>query len=231
LFVGFGLVWRGPRRSGSLFAASLAPNRMLGALVHAGFGLTRRMMRHLAGSTGGGPSSAPPIDLNAELTGLEESLRRSLPHHIQWRSSPQPEARLCYADSDSVTALVRILVAEAIADMPKGGELAIGTRRFAIDHATGAAFPGSGPGDYVRLTVRDSGLGMSPERLENVFYPLKTGRPGAAAAWGLTRRFGGFAAVESAQDVGTAVHLYFRAVDIIGGAELPADDDLLKAAE
>lgn len=231
LFVGFGLVWRRRRRSGSLFAASLAPNRMLGALVHAGFDLTRRMMRHLAGSTGGGPSSAPPIDLNAELTGVEESLRRSLPRHIRWRSSPQPEARLCYADSDSATALVRILVAEAIADMPKGGELAIGTRRFAIDHATAAEFPGSGPGDYVRLTVRDSGLGLSSERLENVFYPLKTDRPGAAAAWELTRRFGGFAAVESAQDVGTAVHLYFRAVDIIEGAEFPADDDLLKAAE
>ena len=211
LFVGFGLVWRRRRRSG--------------------FDLTRRMMRHLAGSTGGGPSSAPPIDLNAELTGVEESLRRSLPRHIQWRSSPQPEARLCYANSESVTALVRILVAEAVADMPKAGELAIGTRRFAFDHATAAEFPGSGPGDYVRLTVRDSGLGLSAERLENVFYPLKTDRPGAAAAWELTRRFGGFAAVESAQDVGTAVHLYFRAVDIIEGAELPADDDLLKAAE
>ena len=130
-----------------------------------------------------------------------------------------------------MTALVRILVAEAVADMPKGGELVIGTRRFAIDHATAAAFPGSRPGDYVRLTVRDSGLGLSSERLENVFYPLKTDRPGAAAGWELTRRFGGFAAVESAQDVGTAVHLYFRAVDIVEGAELPADDDLLKAAE
>ncbi|MBV8506212.1 MAG: hypothetical protein JOZ11_10455 [Alphaproteobacteria bacterium] len=144
--------------------------------------------------------------------------------------SLHPEIRLCYADSDSVTALVRILVAEAVADMPKGGELAIGTRQFAIDHTTAAAFPGSIPGDYVRLTVRDSGLGLSAERLENVFYPLKTDRPGAAAAWELTRRLGGFAAVESAEGVGTAVHLYFRAVDIAQSAEFPSDD-LLKAAE
>ncbi|HEX9534943.1 MAG TPA: ABC transporter substrate-binding protein [Stellaceae bacterium] len=231
LFVGVSRVWRRPRRSGSLFAASLSPNRMLRALVHAGFDRTRRTARHLAGSTRRGPPNAPPIDLNAALTGFEESIRRMLPRHLECRLSLHPETRLCYTDPDSVTALLRILVAEAVGDMPKGGELAIGTRQFAIAHASAAAFPGSVPGDYERLTVRDSGLGLSAERLENVFYPLQTDRPGAAAAWELTRRLGGFAAVESARGVGTAVHLYFRAVDIADGAEVPADDDLLKAAE
>jgi hypothetical protein len=46
----------------------------------------------------------------------------------------------------------------------------------------------------------------------------------------LTRRFGGFAAVESAQGIGTAVHIYFRAEEIAESAELPAGD-LLHAAE
>jgi ABC-type nitrate/sulfonate/bicarbonate transport system substrate-binding protein len=235
LFVVAAQIWRRPRRSGSLFAASLAPNRMVRALVHralvrAGFDRMQRRVHHLAGPTGGGPPSAPAIDLNATLTGFEESIRRMLPRHIKWRLSLHPRTRQCYADSDSVTALVRILVAEATADMPKGGELAIGTRLCAIDHATATAFPGSIPGDYVRLTVRDSGLGLSAERLEHVFYPLKTDRPGAAAAWELTRRLGGFAAVESAPGVGTAVHIYFRADEIAESAELP-DGDLLHAAE
>jgi ABC-type nitrate/sulfonate/bicarbonate transport system substrate-binding protein len=227
LFVAIGRVWRRLRRSGSLFAASLSPNRM----VRAGFGRMHRRVRRLAEWSRRGPPNAPPIDLNAALNGFAESIRRTLPRQIKPRLSLHPETRRCYADSDSVTALVRILVAEAAADMPKGGELAIGTRQFTIDHATAAAFPGSVPGDYTRLTVRDSGLGLSAERLENVFYPLKTDRPGAAAGWELTRRLGGFAAVESAEDAGTAVHLYFRAVDIADAAELPADDDFLRAAE
>ncbi|HEX3417718.1 MAG TPA: ABC transporter substrate-binding protein [Stellaceae bacterium] len=235
LFLVAAQIWRRPRRSGSLFAASPAPNRMVRALVHralvhAGYDRMQKRVRHVAGPTGGGPPGAPPIDLNAALAGFEESIRRMLPRHIKSRLSPHPETRQCYADSDSVTALVRILVAEAIADMPKGGELAIGTRLCAIDHATATAFPGSVPGDYVRLTVRDSGLGLSAERLEKVFYPLKTDRPAAAAAWELTRRFGGFAAVESAQGIGTAVHIYFRAEEIAESAELPAGD-LLHAAE
>jgi signal transduction histidine kinase len=191
----------------------------------------QRRERRPSGSSRGGPPNTPPIDLNAALNGFAESIRRTLPRQIKSRLSLHPETRRCYADSDSVTALVRILVAEAAADMPKGGELAIGTRQFTIDHATTAAFPGSVPGYYTRLTVRDSGLGLSAERLEHVFYPLKTERPGAAAGWELTRRLGGFAAVESAEDAGTAVHLYFRAVDIADAAELPADDDFLKAAE
>src|SRR5260370_13262524 len=135
-----------------------------------------------------------------------------LPRHIECRLSLHPETRLCYVDSDSVTALLRILVAEAVGDMPKGGELAIGTRQFAIAHASAAAFPGSVPGDYVRLTVMVSGLGLSAERLENVFYPLQTARPGAAAAWELTRRLGGFAAVGSARGIGTARPPHFRAL-------------------
>ena len=189
-------------------------------------------MRHLIGSSGGEPPAARAIDLNAALTGFEKPARGPLPDNVKLRLSLQPETRRCYGDSNSVTALVRLLVVEATADMPKGGEIVIGARHFAINSNTVVDFPGSSPGDYLRLTVKDNGLGLSAERLENVFYPLKTVRPGAAAAWELTRRHGGFAAVESAEGVGTAVHLYFRAVEIAESAEELANaTEILTAAE
>ena len=189
-------------------------------------------MRQLTGSTGEEPPVARAIDLNAALTGFEEPIQAPLPENIKLRLSLQPETRRCYGDSNSVTALVRLLVVEATADMPEGGEIVIGARHFAIDPNTAVDFPGSSPGDYVRLTVKDNGLGLSAERLENVFYPLKTVRPGAAAAWDLTRRHGGFAAVESAESVGTAAHLYFRAVEITEDAgELADANEILTAAE
>jgi hypothetical protein len=65
------------------------------------------------------------------------------------------------------------------------------------------------------------------------FFPGGTpgGRAGAAA-WQSTHRLGGFAAVESAEGVGTAVHLYFRrAVETGESAEALITDDFLKAAE
>jgi signal transduction histidine kinase len=111
--------------------------------------------------------------------------------------------------------------------MLEGGELVVGARQYTIDRTLAAEFPGSSPGDYVRVTVKDGGRGLSPARLERVFYPETTTRPAAAAAWQLMRRIGGFAAVESAEGIGTAVHLYFcRAVGIAESASPPSADDV-----
>src|SRR5262249_57425840 len=108
-------------------------------------------------------------------------------------------------------------VAGAAAAGRAGGVLRGGTRQYAIDEAASAEFAGSAPGDYVRLTVRDNGAGLSPERLDRLFEPAMTARPAVVAAAELTRRFGGFARVESAEGIGTAVHLYFRRAIIAGG--------------
>jgi signal transduction histidine kinase len=171
------------------------------------------------------------IDLNAALAGVEESIRRSLPGDIKLRLSLHRQAPLCRGEVDCVSALVRLLVAEAASDMPKGGEVVIGTRQFAIGSANTAEFPGSVAGNYLRLTVRDNGGGLPAERLSKIFYPLETARPGAAAAWRLTRRLGAFATVESAEGVGTAVHLYFCAAANRGTADMPVAADFLHAAE
>ncbi len=202
------------------------------AMAHDGFDRARKIARQLAASTAGGGAALPPIDLNATLMGLDGSMRRRLPAAVSYRLSLLPEPRLCHADSNAVTAMILDLVAEAADDIPNGGELVVGTRQYTIDHAAAVEFPGSAPGDYVRVTVKDSGCGLSAARLERIFYPETTVRPAVAAAWQLTRRLGGFAAVESAEGVGTAVHLYFRrAVEVGESAEAPVTDDFLKAAE
>lgn len=241
LFVGASRIVRRFRVASTDLAMSFAPNRLfalvrpwlagLRSRANDGFNRAQGIVRQLAESTAGGPPAVRPIDINAALTAIEGSIRRALPRHIETRLSLQPGTPLCCADADSVTALVRLLAAEAAADMPKSGELVIGTRKFAISRANVAEFPGSIPGDYLRLTVRDSGAGLSAERLATVLYPLETTRPAAAAAWELTRRLGGFTAVESAESVGTAVHLYFRAVEAAESAEPPVPGHLLDAAE
>jgi ABC-type nitrate/sulfonate/bicarbonate transport system substrate-binding protein len=204
----------------------------LRAMAHDGFDRAHKIVRRLAASTAGGGPPLRSIDLNTTLTDLEGSMRRRLPGAVKYRLSLLPEPRLCHADSDAVAAMILDLVAEAANDMPNGGELVVGTRQCTIDQAAAVEFPGSAPGDYVRVTVKDSGCGLSAESLERIFYPETTARPAAAAAWQSTRRLGGFAAVESAEGVGTAVHLYFRrAVETGESAEALITDDFLKAAE
>jgi signal transduction histidine kinase len=102
------------------------------------------------------------------------------------------------------------LVAAAAADLRNGGELVVGTRNFAFDAAAVAETAGAQLGDYARLTVRDSGPGLSEEALALIFDPAATPRPAAAAAAEKMRAAGGgFVRVESAEGIGTAVHLYF----------------------
>jgi ABC-type nitrate/sulfonate/bicarbonate transport system substrate-binding protein len=170
----------------------------------------RKIARQLAAATAGGRAAARATDLNATLTALEPSIRQRVPSTVKCRWSLLPEPWLCQADPDPVSAMILDLVAEAVADMPGGGELVLGTRQCTIDQAAVADFPGSAAGDYMRATVKDSGAGLSPERLERIFYPETTARPAVAAAWRSAHRLGGFAAVESVEGVGTAVHLYFR---------------------
>ena len=204
--------WRG--------AASEAPSRLT------------NVTRRLTVSSGGGVPGPYPTDLNTTLTTLERSIRRRVPGSVRCRFSLLPELWRCHTDPDAVAVTTLDLVAAAVADMPAGGDLIIGTRQYAIDDAMAAELPGSVAEDYVRLTVKDNGPGLSLERLARILDPTATARPAVAAAGELSRRVGGFARVESAEGIGTAVHLYFRRAAITAGetTQRPPDGWQTKAA-
>ena len=190
------------------------------------------LTRRVAASTGGTAPGPRPTDLNATLTSLERSIRRRVPRSVICRFSLLPESWLGHTDPDAVATAILDLVAAAVADMPAGGDLIVGTRQYTIDDAAAAEFAGSVPGDYVRLTVKDNGPGLFPERLDRIFEPEVTARPAVAAAEIMTRRLGGFARVESAEGIGTAVHLYFRRAGVAAGESVqqPPEDDQRAAA-
>lgn len=255
LFVAGGRLWRQRTRPGAVVAeaaGAVKPRSRISALLDQirpvalarygparlckgarhGLGRVQEFFRHLAAAMAGGWTRLRSTDLNHRLGTIEGSVRRQLPAGITCRLSLQTEPCLCRGGSAAVTGIILKLAAEAARDMPNGGELVIGTRQSTIDCAAAAEFPGSAPGDYVRVTVKDAGCGLSPERLNRVFYPETTARPAVAAAWRLMHRLGGFAAVESVEGVGTAVHLYFRRA---AGVETTPPDrrgaEYLQAAE
>ncbi len=162
--------------------------------------------------------AAPPrlepqgADLNALLARLERTIRQRLPRRIAFRLSLLPELWRCRAEAPAIRTLVLDLVAAAAADVGGNGELIVGTRNYAIDSRAVADTPGAQLGDYVRVTVRDNGKGLDEDALDRIFDPLRTPRPSAVAAADAMSQFGGFARVESAEGIGTAVHLYLPRV-------------------
>lgn len=161
-----------------------------------------------------------PTDVNAVVTGLERTLRQRVPRRVAFRLSLLPELWQCRVDPQAVRALVLDLVDAATADLNGTGDLVVGSRNYAFTDANLAANPGAQLGEYVRITVRDNGPGLSDEALDRVFDAAATVRPAVALAAETMRQLGGFCRVESAEGVGTAVHLYLPRV--VGNERSPA---------
>jgi signal transduction histidine kinase len=151
----------------------------------------------------------PEADLNELVAPLERSLRQRVPRQIAFRLSLLPQLWRCHADPQMVRRLLFDLVAAAAAGLKNGGELIVGTRNIAFDDASAQETPGAEAGEWARITVRDNGAGLSDEALARIFDPLDTVSPAVAGAAAAMRGSGGFARVESAEGVGTAIHLYF----------------------
>ena len=108
------------------------------------------------------------------------------------------------------------LVSNAAEAMLDGGKVVIGTANQHEDIPKNA-FDDIGKGDYVTLTVEDTGIGMAPEDVERVFEPFYTkksmGRSGTglgmAVVWGTVKDHRGYIDIKSQEGKGTAITLYF----------------------
>ena len=165
------------------------------------------------------PEPAPATtDLNALLSELEPVLRDRMPQSAAFRLSLLPELWPCRTDRAAVAALVSDLVVAAVADLRPDDTLIVGTRNAAFDLRNLADHPGARIGEFARITVRDSGPGMAEEVLGRIFDLAATSRLAVAAAQPAMARLGGYARAESAEGVGTAIHLYFPRVAIPAAA-------------
>ncbi len=158
---------------------------------------------------------APAIlDLNDLVLGLAELLKRSLGERITLSTVLAGALWPTRADPSEVENAVLNLAINARDAMPQGGKLVIETRNAGIDEAAAEAETGLRAGDYVRISVTDSGTGMDAETLQRVFEPFFTTKEGRGTGLGLStiygfaRQSGGHVTIDSAPGSGTTVNLY-----------------------
>jgi PAS domain S-box-containing protein len=164
------------------------------------------------------------INLNDLVLGIAELLKRSLGGQVTLSTVLTGGLWPTRADPSEVENAVLNLAINARDAMPAGGKLVIETRNVAVSAAEATLEPGMAAGDYVRISVADSGCGMPPEVLERAFEPFFTTKEGRGTGLGLStiygfaRQSGGSVTINSSPNAGTTVHLYLpREV----GAELP----------
>jgi CheY-like chemotaxis protein len=111
------------------------------------------------------------------------------------------------------------LIVNARDAMPNGGELFISAEAAVFDERTARQHPEARAGDFVRLSVRDTGCGMQPETLKRIFEPFFTTKEsgkgtglGLATVYGIVKQHQGWVEVTSAPGRGTAFQIYLPAI-------------------
>jgi PAS domain S-box-containing protein len=175
------------------------------------------------------------IDVNGVVAGLEHLLHRTIGEQIELTLSLDPQLRLVRVDPDQLEQVILNMAFNARDAMPSGGTLRFVTAMVEVDAAWAQAHPPMTPGPYVRLSVADTGVGMSPEVQARVFEPFFTTKPpgqgtgfGLATVYGIVKQSGGFVWVSSTPGKGSVFEIYFPSLEIRaeevgdGRREIPA---------
>jgi PAS domain S-box-containing protein len=150
-----------------------------------------------------------------QLPEIAELLRRTLGASIELETDTDDAVWNIQVDPGQLANAVLNLAINARDAMPSGGRLRIEARNVTLDRAYASRYPDVIPGDYVRLTVADTGAGMAPEVLEQAFEPFFTTKEfgagtglGLSMVYGFVQQSGGHVRIRSQLGVGTSVELY-----------------------
>jgi two-component system cell cycle sensor histidine kinase/response regulator CckA len=155
------------------------------------------------------------IDLGIGISELGELLRRLLPEGITLKIDGGGEVWPVHADEAQLNNAIINLVVNARDAMPKGGTVTIRIANETIAEATMVGSANMPAGDYVRIEVSDSGVGIPDEYIGKIFDPFFTTKPvgegtglGLATVYGIVKQSGAFIAVESNVGRGTSFCIY-----------------------
>jgi PAS domain S-box-containing protein len=157
--------------------------------------------------------------INGLIEGFEAVLRRACPEPIEIEISLAPLPLAANIDSAQFEAALLNLVVNARDAMPSGGALRISTKLKTIGATKAKAMSDIAPGEYVVVSVADTGEGMPPEVVNRAFEPFFTTKEigkgsglGLSQVYGFVTQSGGHVAIDSTPGSGTTVSLYLPAV-------------------
>ena len=184
--------------------------------------LTRRLLDFARGGSG----ELEKVDLNALIFDLSELLQRSLTPNIDFQLQLAEALWPVHIDKSRAEDALLNIVLNARDAMPDGGRLIIETYNYTLLPASEEMHPQLSAGDYVVISIRDTGIGMSEEVRRKIFTPFFTTKEmgkgsglGLTMVYGFIRQCGGDIQVISQPGNGAEFRLYFPRAEQIAEPE------------
>lgn len=161
-----------------------------------------------------------PVNLNQEIRQVLKLLERTLPKMIHIEVHLAEDLANINADPAQIEQVLMNLAVNARDAMQEGGKLIIDTENVVLDEEYCSRHVGARPGQYVLLSVTDTGCGMDEETVEHIFEPFfttkKQGRGtglGLSMVYGIVKSHGGYIMCYSELGCGTTFKIYLPALE------------------
>jgi len=155
-----------------------------------------------------------PVPVNESISNMKDLLRHTIGRNVSIETCLAGDPLHGICDPNQLENAILNLAINARDAMPDGGSLTIATSLAPL--ASDAELE---PGEYVRLSITDTGQGMAPDVLARAMEPFFSTKPlgkgtglGLAQVYGIARQSGGTVRIESEPGRGTTVHLLLRSV-------------------
>jgi PAS domain S-box-containing protein len=175
------------------------------------------------------------LDLNEVVTENLRMLTRLIGEDIDLVMIPGSDLGVVKADPGQIDQVIMNLAVNARDAMPRGGKLTIETANATLDASYARSHPPVEAGDYLMLSVSDTGMGMDTETQSHIFEPFYTTKGtkgtglGLSTVYGIVKQSGGYIWVSSEPGKGTTFKIYLPRVSaaretIAPQASIPAAD-------
>ncbi len=157
------------------------------------------------------------VDLNLLIDEVSKMLGRIIGEQVELRASLAPDLGTVHVDPGQIEQVLVNLAVNARDAMPEGGTLSIETENVDLDQRFVEQHEGAQEGPFVRLTVRDTGHGFSPDAKEHMFEPFYTTKEqgtglGLATTFGIIKQHRGNVYVSSEPGRGSVISIYLPRV-------------------
>ncbi len=158
------------------------------------------------------------LEINLVVATVEKMLRRTIGENIELETRQGKGLPPIYVDRGQLEQVLVNLVVNARDAMPRGGRLIVSTEAVLLDEPDARRLEAPVPGEYVKISVADNGIGMETATLARIFEPFFTTKPqgkgtglGLAMVYGIVQQSRGVIAVRSAPNEGATFDIYLPA--------------------